>query len=64
MIMEARTTKKLSKDDFRDFTHNAAVLHEKGYSLPHEVVFLEDGQFQVTIVGEHDWEHLDTLMED
>ena len=34
------------------------------YSLPHEVVFLEDGQFQVTIVGEHDWEHLDTLMED
>jgi hypothetical protein len=62
--MEAkRTTVVLSKDDFRDFGHNAAILHEQGYSLPHEVVFLEDGDFQVTIIGEHDWDALDDMME-
>ena len=62
MKME-RTTVVLSKDDYRDFTTNAALLQEQGYDLPHEVVFKEDNTFEVTILGDHDWDALDDLME-
>ena len=62
MRMERKTI-LLSKDDFRQFTVNAQVLHEQGYDLPHEVKFLEDDKFEVTVLGDHDWDALDELME-
>ena len=62
MKME-RTTVVLSKDDYRDFTTNAAILQEQGYDLPHEVQFLKDEKFEVTILGDHDWDALDEVME-
>ena len=61
---QKRTTKILSRDQFRDFGHNASTLHEQGYNLPHEVVFKDDDTFEVTIVGEHDWDALDDMMEE
>ena len=57
-----RTTVVLSKDDYRDFTNNAATLQEQGYDLPHEVQYLEDEKFEVTVFGDHDWDALDELM--
>ena len=41
----------------------AYVLQEQGYDLPHEVQFLEDEKFEVTILGDHDWDALDEVME-
>ena len=51
----------LTKEEYREFNDRVAILSGKGYDLPHEVEYLEDNKFKVTIHGKHDMEELDSM---
>tara|TARA_B100000579_G_scaffold426235_1_gene433135 strand:+ start:811 stop:984 length:174 start_codon:yes stop_codon:yes gene_type:complete len=51
----------LTKDEYREFNDRVAILSGKGYDLPHEVEYLEDDKFKITIHGKHDMDELDSM---
>ena len=61
MIMA--TTVVLSKDDYRQFTINVDKLTEQGYDFAHEVEYMDDGNFKIRVLEDHDYDALDEMME-
>ena len=55
----------LSRDDYREFTHNVAQLQEANYEFVHVVTHnTEEDTFTIEVHGEHDYDELDRICDD
>ena len=53
----------LNTKEFNEFCAKVDVLESKGYDLSFTVDKTAEGMYNVEILGEHDFDHLDELTE-
>ena len=64
-MISSRKKVTLSRDDYREFTHEVAQLQEANYEFVHVVTRNEeDDTFTIEVHGEHDYDELDRICDD
>ena len=53
---------ELNTAQLNEFVDKVNMLESQGYSLTYTIDRLESGKFKIELQGEHDLEHLDSLV--